>query len=64
MIQNNNNKKFNGLHVKKNNLDSCNVHLVHVNEDALLRDLFVCGKVDIYDKHKNTGKFITENNKK
>ena len=48
---------------KKKNPDSWNVRLVHVNKDALLRDLFVRGKVDIYGEYINTGNFITENTK-
>merc|ERR1712232_519326 len=46
------------------NPDSWNVRLVHVNKDALLRDLFVRGKVDIYGEYVNTGNFITEENSK
>jgi hypothetical protein len=41
---------------KKKNPNSWNVRLVHVNKDALIRDLFVRGKVDIYGKYVNTGK--------
>ncbi|KAL3797608.1 hypothetical protein ACHAW5_003327 [Stephanodiscus triporus] len=32
-----------------------NVRLVHVNRDAVLRDLFVGGKVDVYAKYANEG---------
>ena len=32
-----------------------NVRLVHVNRDAVLRDLFVKGKVDIYGNYVNEG---------
>ncbi|KAL7549599.1 hypothetical protein ACHAWF_012868 [Thalassiosira exigua] len=32
-----------------------NVRLVHVNRDAVLRDLFVKGKVDVYGKYANKG---------
>lgn len=32
-----------------------NVRLVHVNRDAVLRDLFVKGKVDLYGKYVNEG---------
>ena len=32
-----------------------NVRLVHVNRDAVLRDLFVKGKIDVYGKYTNKG---------
>lgn len=32
-----------------------NVRLIHVNRDAIIRDLFVQGKVDIYGEYINTG---------
>lgn len=32
-----------------------NVRLVHVNRDAVLRDLFTKGKVDVYGKYVNEG---------
>eukprot|EP00584_Thalassiosira_punctigera_P006947 CAMPEP_0172527882 /NCGR_PEP_ID=MMETSP1067-20121228/2434_1 /TAXON_ID=265564 ORGANISM="Thalassiosira punctigera, Strain Tpunct2005C2" /NCGR_SAMPLE_ID=MMETSP1067 /ASSEMBLY_ACC=CAM_ASM_000444 /LENGTH=378 /DNA_ID=CAMNT_0013311703 /DNA_START=1 /DNA_END=1138 /DNA_ORIENTATION=+ len=32
-----------------------NVRLVHVNRDAVLRDLFLKGKVDVYGKYVNEG---------
>ena len=32
-----------------------NVRLVHVNRDAVLRDLFVGGKVDVYGRYVNEG---------
>jgi hypothetical protein len=32
-----------------------NVRLVHVNRDAVLRDLFVGGKVDVYGRYANEG---------
>lgn len=33
------------------------VRLVHVNKDAVVKDLFNQGKVDIFAKYTNTGKF-------
>ena len=32
-----------------------NVRVVHVNRDAVLRDLFVKGKIDVYGKYTNKG---------
>lgn len=32
-----------------------NVRLIHVNQDAVLRDLFVKGKIDLYAGYKNEG---------
>lgn len=40
---------------KKQKKSKWNVRLVHVNRDAVLRDLFVKGKVDVYGKYVNTG---------
>ena len=40
---------------KKPKNSKWNVRLVHVNRDAVLRDLFVKGKVDIYGKYVNEG---------
>jgi hypothetical protein len=36
------------------------VRLVHVNKDAIVKDLFDRGKVDIFAKYTNTGKFKTK----
>ncbi|KAL3815602.1 hypothetical protein ACHAXA_007134 [Cyclostephanos tholiformis] len=36
-----------------------NVRLVHVNRDAVLRDLFVGGKVDVFGKYVNEGPMTT-----
>lgn len=36
------------------------VRLVHVNQDAIIKDLFSRGKVDIFAKYKNTGKLDEE----
>lgn len=36
------------------------VRLVHVNKDAIIKDLFDQGKVDIFAKYTNTGKFQTK----
>ncbi len=36
------------------------VRLVHVNKDAIIKDLFNRGKVDIFAKYTNTGKFQIE----
>lgn len=33
-----------------------NIRLIHVNRDAVIRDLFVNGKVDVFGKYVNTGK--------
>lgn len=33
-----------------------NVRLIHVNRDAVIRDLFVNGEVDVFGKYVNTGK--------
>ncbi len=33
-----------------------NVRLLHANRDAIVRDLFVNGKVDVFAKYANTGK--------
>jgi len=38
------------------------VRLVHVNRDAIIKDLFNQGKVDIFAKYKNTGKMDEETN--
>ena len=40
---------------KKPTNSKWSVRLVHVNRDAVLRDLFVKGKVDIYGKYTNEG---------
>ncbi|KAL3759328.1 hypothetical protein ACHAWU_006112 [Discostella pseudostelligera] len=40
---------------KKPKNSKWNVRLVHVNRDAVLRDLFVKGKVDVYGKYVNEG---------
>lgn len=37
-----------------------NVRLVHVNRDAVLRELFVKGKVDVYGKYVNEGLAATQ----
>jgi hypothetical protein len=36
------------------------VRLVHVNQDAIIKDLFNHGKIDIFAKYKNTGKLDEE----
>lgn len=36
------------------------VRLVHVNQDAVIKDLFNRGKVDVFAKYKNTGKVDDE----
>jgi len=36
------------------------VRLVHVNKDAIIKDLFDQGKIDIFAKYTNTGKFKTK----
>ena len=38
------------------------VRLVHVNQDAIIKDLFNRGKIDIFAKYKNTGKVDEETN--
>lgn len=40
---------------KKPQNSKWNMRLVHVNRDAVLRDLFVKGKVDVYGKYVNEG---------
>ena len=40
---------------KKPRNSKWNVRLVHVNRDAVLRELFVKGKVDVYGKYVNEG---------
>lgn len=40
---------------KKPKRSKWNVRLVHVNRDAVLRELFVRGKVDVYGKYINEG---------
>mmetsp|Transcript_28661 Transcript_28661/g.61137 ORF Transcript_28661/g.61137 Transcript_28661/m.61137 type:complete len:350 (+) Transcript_28661:142-1191(+) len=40
---------------KKQKNSKWNVRLVHVNRDAVLRDLFTKGKVDVYGKYVNEG---------
>ncbi|KAL7430952.1 hypothetical protein ACHAXH_003789 [Discostella pseudostelligera] len=40
---------------KKPKNSKWNVRLVHVNRDAVLRDLFVKGKVDVYGRYVNEG---------
>lgn len=40
---------------KKSRNAKWNVRLVHVNRDAVLRDLFVKGKVDVYGRYVNEG---------
>jgi len=37
------------------------VRLVHVNKDAIVKDLFDRGKIDIFAKYRNTGKMNIEN---
>lgn len=36
------------------------VRLVHVNKDVIVKDLFDRGKIDIFAKYTNTGKFQTK----
>lgn len=36
------------------------VRLLHVNQDAIIKDLFNRGKIDIFAKYKNTGKVDEE----
>jgi hypothetical protein len=38
------------------------VRLVHVNQDAIIKDLFNRGKVDVFAKYRNTGKVEEETN--
>lgn len=38
------------------------VRLVHVNKDAIVKDLFNRGKVDVFVKYQNTGKVDEETN--
>ena len=38
------------------------VRLVHVNQDAIIKDLFNRGKVDVFAKYRNTGKIEEETN--
>lgn len=40
---------------KKSKNSKWNVRLVHINRDAVLRELFVKGKVDVYGKYVNEG---------
>lgn len=40
---------------KKPRSSKWNVRLIHVNQDAVLRDLFVKGKIDLYAGYKNEG---------
>jgi len=41
---------------KRPNGSKWNIRLIHVNRDAVIRDLFVNGKVDVFAKYVNTGK--------
>lgn len=41
-----------------------NVRLVHVNREAVIKDLYGRGKVDIYGEYVNTGKKVEEPQKK
>jgi hypothetical protein len=41
---------------KKPHLAKWSVRLVHVNQDAIIKDLFGRGKVDVFARYKNTGK--------
>ena len=41
---------------KKPSSAKWSVRLVHVNQDAIIKDLFNRGKIDIFAKYKNTGK--------
>lgn len=45
---------------KKPHSAKWSVRLVHVNQDAIIKDLFNRGKVDIFAKYKNTGKVDEE----
>eukprot|EP00560_Eucampia_antarctica_P000509 CAMPEP_0197834556 /NCGR_PEP_ID=MMETSP1437-20131217/22801_1 /TAXON_ID=49252 ORGANISM="Eucampia antarctica, Strain CCMP1452" /NCGR_SAMPLE_ID=MMETSP1437 /ASSEMBLY_ACC=CAM_ASM_001096 /LENGTH=339 /DNA_ID=CAMNT_0043439327 /DNA_START=104 /DNA_END=1123 /DNA_ORIENTATION=+ len=56
VIKDDEKNKIEWFAAKKKNPKSWNVRLVHVNKDALIRDLFVRGKVDVYGKYVNTGK--------
>ena len=40
---------------KKPSNSKWNMRLIHVNRDAVLRDLFVKGKIDLYGGYKNQG---------
>lgn len=40
---------------KKPKSSKWNVRLIHVNQDAVLRDLFVKGKIDLFAGYKNEG---------
>jgi hypothetical protein len=43
-------------HARKKPTDAkWSVRLVHVNQDAIIKDLFNRGKIDIFAKYKNTG---------
>jgi len=45
---------------KKPQTAKWSVRLVHVNQDAIIKDLFNRGEIDIFAKYKNTGKFDEE----
>jgi hypothetical protein len=45
---------------KKPSSAKWSVRLVHVNQDAIIKDLFNRGKVDIFAKYKNTGNLDEE----
>ena len=51
----NNNNAVQWYARKKPKNSKWNVRLVHVNRDAVLRELFVKGKVDVYGKYINEG---------
>lgn len=37
-----------------------NIRMIHVNKDAIIRDMFTSGKVDVMGKYVNTGKPLDE----
>jgi len=45
---------------KKPTTAKWSVRLVHVNQDAIIKDLYNQGKIDIFAKYKNTGKIDEE----
>lgn len=55
VINNDNKKEVTWYARKKPSNSKWNLRLIHVNRDAVLRDLFVKGKIDLFGGYKNKG---------
>ena len=56
----NSEKKVKWYARKRPNDSKWNIRMIHVNKDAIIRDMFTSGKVDIMGKYVNTGEQLDE----